>query len=317
MFLSYKNDCFSDSSSATKTVSKPCLSLRRMEKKDLEMVMIWCKEEGWNVGKYDAHFYYLLDSTGHFLFLLDNQPVGAISVIQYSSQFLAIGPFIVKKEYRNKGYGTQIWHHAMELLEKNSGATSVLYSVPAQISRYEKSGFKQDYYNQRWQKKLTANIDSDSVEVKEAEGIKYLDSNMLESVINYDQIIFSVSREKLLSMMIKSQNVTGFVSTGDKGEITGFGLVRPCIEGYRVGPLYADTIKNAQDLFSFLLKTVDNSTVFIDAPTSNPYLESFAQYFNLDRVSEADTVAMFKGEVPRSLRENSHKNYAIYSLEIG
>lgn len=290
------------------------LSLRCMEKKDLEMVMNWCKEEKWNVGKYDATAYYTLDPQGHFLFLLDEQPVGAISIVRYSPKLLAIGPFIVKKEYRNKGYGTQIWQHAIELLEKNTNATACLYSVPTQISRYASSGFKKDFHIQRWQKsfiKKTSNVEETT------EGLKQLNSISIESIIEYDQSIFSASRKKLLAKFIQNEQIVGFASTDNNGKITGFGLIRPCIQGYRIGPLYANHIENAQKLFKTLLDKVNNCTVFIDAPSHNPNVEHFTSFFNLDRVSEADTVAMFRGEVPISVSANNHKNYAVCSLEVG
>lgn len=290
------------------------LSIRCMEKKDLEMVMNWCKEEEWNVGKYDAAAYYTLDPKGHFLFLLDEQPVGAISIVRYSSQLLAIGPFIVKKEYRNKGYGAQIWQHAIELLENNSNASACLYSVPTQISRYASSGFKKDFHIQRWQKsfvKKTSNVE------KTTEGLKQINSISIESIIEYDQSIFPASRKKLLAKFIQNEHIVGFASTDDNGKITGFGLIRPCIQGYRIGPLYADHIENAQKLFQILLDKANSCPVFIDAPSYNPYIANFTSFFNLDRVPEADTVAMFRGEVPASLRANSHKNYTICSLEVG
>jgi hypothetical protein len=295
-------------------ISTAHLSLRCMEKKDLEMVMNWCKEEEWNVGKYDAAAYYALDPKGHFLFLLDKQPVGAISVVKYSPKLLAIGPFIVKKEYRNKGYGAQIWQYAIELLEKNINATAGLYSVPAQISRYARSGFKNNFHIQRWQKnfiKKTPNLEETT------EDLKQLNSVSIESIIEYDQSIFSASRKKLLAKFIQNEHIVGFASTDDTGKITGFGLIRPCVKGYRIGPLYADHIENAQKLFQTLLGEANNSTVFIDAPSHNPYIEPFTSFFNLDRVSEADTVAMFRGEVPITLSKNNHKNYAICSLEVG
>jgi GNAT superfamily N-acetyltransferase len=294
-------------------ISAARLSLRGMEEKDLEMVMNWCKEEEWNVGQYDAAAYYTLDPKGHFLFLLDEQPVGAISIVRYSPHLLAIGPFIVKKEYRNKGYGAQIWQYAIELLEKNNKATACLYSVPAQISRYAGSGFKEGFHIQRWQSfiKKISNLDETT------ENLKQLNSISIESIIEYDQSIFSVSRKKLLTKFIQNEHIVGFASTDDNRKITGFGLIRPCIQGYRIGPLYANHIENAQKLFKTLLDKVNNCTVFIDAPSYNPYIEIFTSYFNLDRVSEADTVAMFRGEAPISLSTNNHKNYAICSLEVG
>lgn len=290
----------------------PRLSFRHMEEKDLEMVMNWCKEEGWNIGQFDASAYHALDPQGHFLFLLNKQPIGAISIVKYSPKLFAIGPFIVKKEYRHKGYGKQIWQHAINLLEENKDYTAGLYSVPIQISRYANSEFKESFQVQRWQKN---NIKNTSNLEKIEEGLQPINECSIELMLEYDQSLFSASRKKLFTKFIENPCIVGFLSTDNQGKVNGFGLIRPCIEGYRIGPLYADDFENAQKLFLTLLHKVNNTSVFIDAPANNPRIKSFTDYFGLDRISEADTMAMVRGEMPA--QNNNYKKYAICSLEVG
>ena len=43
--------------------------------------------------------------------------IGSIACIKYNSSYSFIGLFIVKKEFRNNGYGVKLWKHALEYLK--------------------------------------------------------------------------------------------------------------------------------------------------------------------------------------------------------
>lgn len=286
------------------------LSMRIMDLNDLMMVLGWCKSEGWNVGQYDAEIYYKAAPHAHMLFLLNEEPIGAISIVKYSDSFFTLGPFIVKKEHRRKGYGSQIWHTAIETVDNM--ATTALFSVPAQVSRYRESGFESKFLVQRWE------LFSSPINYKKTTSACQLIEpvNLLEVSV-YDQSIFGSSRYKLLKKLIKTPYIQSFFLK-QENEVCGFGIIRPCsLKGFRVGPLFANTAENAKELFSKLIDVIDLKEIIIDIPSSNQYANLFAEYFNLSPVSENDTEAMFRGDLPEKFLENIDKNYAIFSLEIG
>lgn len=292
----------------------PFLSMRYMDEIDLIEVMGWCREEGWNVGSYDASIYHRFDPKGHFLFLVNDRPIGAISIIRHSKNFFTIGPFIVKKEYRSQGYGAQIWQKAMKIVEqKNSNYTMALYSVPTQVGRYQKEGFNTEFANQGWQLLKTHESPRTVPSLSECLPIG---EDIIPDVSRYDQAIFSVSRTKLLQEVLKLSRVSGIFLKNEK-QITGFGIIRPCNNGCRVGPLFADTVENAKKLFLCLFETIDEGKIIIDIPKQNKYAILFAEYFGLTPLSQGETFTMFKGEVPEPLIKNIDKNYGVFSLEIG
>ncbi len=287
------------------------LSVRCMTPDDLNLVVDWCKEEGWNIGLYDFHMYYKLTLRGHLMFLYENEPIGAISIIQHSDDFLTIGPFIVKNGYRGKGYGSQIWQQAIALIEQENYTVS-LYSVPAQVDFYQKRGFQTKFKNKRWE----LFHENQTLIKEEAAPCEDFSSDNLLSVSQYDQSIFSISRQKIFEELLKISAVKGFVLKNE-GLITGFGLIRPCVKGWRVGPLFANTPESAKIIFTKLLSVVSDEKIIIDVPSANKFAQVFAEYFNLTAVSADDTEAMFTGNEPKQLLEHINENYGVFSLEIG
>lgn len=294
----------------TLSPSESDLNMRYMDLDDLKLVMGWCKEEGWNVGQNDASIYYSIAPRGHMLFLKNDLPIGAISIFRHSKDFFTLGPFIVKKGYRSKGYGTKIWQKAMMLMQQElESATIALYSVPDQVGRYEKSGFHKKYNIQTW--KMNNTLSNTQVDSE----CQLINNDNLSAVSLYDQSIFSASRKALLSKVIKLPSATGFMLKEEQ-KIVGFGIIRPLIKAYRVGPLFADTPENAKKLFSKLLTAVGEVKIILDMPACNRNALLFASYFGLKNISKSNTHAMFKGEIGESFK-NIDKHYGVFSLEIG
>ncbi|MGI0482044.1 GNAT family N-acetyltransferase [Geminocystis sp. CENA526] len=87
----------------------------------------WAKKEGWNPGKYDLKTFYHTDSQGFFIGKLNNESIGCISAISYDEYFGFLGFYIVKSDFRGKGYGIQLWRHALShLKERNIGLDGVV-----------------------------------------------------------------------------------------------------------------------------------------------------------------------------------------------
>jgi len=121
-----------------------------MTKSDLDLVISWAKDEGWNPGLHDRDAFYNTDPQGFFMGFLNGKPISCISAVSYGKDFGFIGLYIVHSDHRNKGYGIKIWDKAINYLKtQNIG----LDGVVAQQENYKKSGFKLAYKNIRYQGK--------------------------------------------------------------------------------------------------------------------------------------------------------------------
>jgi Acetyltransferase (GNAT) domain len=54
------------------------------------------------------------------------------------------------------------------------------------------------------------------------------------------------------------------------GSLVGYGVLRPCHGGARIGPLFADDKEVADALLTGLLAAACRTEVFIDMPATNP-----------------------------------------------
>ena len=84
--------------------------IRTMQRDEVDIAVAWAADEGWNPGLHDAESYYRADPNGFFIGLLDDKPIAVISAIKYDASFGFLGFYIVKPQYRNQGYGIQIWN---------------------------------------------------------------------------------------------------------------------------------------------------------------------------------------------------------------
>ncbi len=282
-----------------------------MKKGDFNLVNDWCLSEGWNLGLHDSAAYYHTDPEGHFLFLENNHPVGAISLVKHSNTFFTIGPFIVRKDLQNQHYGTTIWHRALQRLDAYPNAQVMLYAVPLQCPRYHALGFKPTFDIQRWSLSVSPKQPSSSMSTP-----TLMTSEQTTKLIQYDKEIFSASREKALRHLFTYPGVTPYLIEETSGT-RGIGVIRPCHQGFRIGPLTADSLEEANRLIKRLIQTVSRGPILMDLPGGNDQRSKMMSDLGFVRNPHCDTLAMVKESLPPSFERHLHRQYAVFSLEIG
>ncbi|MGL6282691.1 MAG: GNAT family N-acetyltransferase [Microcoleaceae cyanobacterium] len=96
--------------------------VRRMTRSELNIVISWAETEGWNPGRDDADTFYNTDPQGFFVGVLNQEVIGAISAVAYDQFYGFIGFYLVKPEYRGRGYGYAIWQEAIAYMgDRNVG----------------------------------------------------------------------------------------------------------------------------------------------------------------------------------------------------
>ena len=137
--------------------------IRAMNRKEVDLAIEWAAMEGWNPGINDGDCFYAADPNGFLIGLLDDEPISVISAVRYEEPFGFLGFYIVKPEYRGKGYGIQIWNAGLEYLK---GRNVGLDGVVAQQDNYKKSGFELAYRNIRYEGQGGGNFPENSGIVK-------------------------------------------------------------------------------------------------------------------------------------------------------
>ena len=173
--------------------------IRTMKREEVAMAVDWAAQEGWNPGLHDAACYISTDPNGFFIGLLDDVPVATISAIRYGASFGFLGLYIVKPEYRGKGYGLRLWEAGLKYLE---GRNIGLDGVVAQQDNYQKSGFKPAYRNVRYEGIGGGTPPADP-------GIKALSSLPFEAVESFSRAFFPEDRSVFLPILDHSTRLHG------------------------------------------------------------------------------------------------------------
>lgn len=276
-------------------------SIRSITKDELTIPLEWAAKEGWNPGLSDADAFYAVDPKGFFMGFLGDEPVASLSAVSYGPDFGFLGFYIVKPEHRGKRYGWKLWQEALKHLPtQNIGLDGVL----AQQENYKKSGFKLAYRNTRYEGKGLQQVVDDP-------HIKSLDQIPLNQILSYDLPIFLYPRKTFLSRWIKQPNslAIGYIEKNLKG----YGVIRPCHTGFKIGPLFADTTKIADELLKRLLAFAGpESQVFFDIPEVNKEAVNLAESHNMKPMFE--TARMYTKEFPPA---PLHKIFGITTFEVG
>ncbi len=277
-------------------------TLHTMTRAELDIAVEWAATEGWNPGLHDADAFHAADPGGFLLERVDGEPVAVISAVRYGQYFGFIGFYIVKPAFRGRGLGLQIWNAGMARL---AGRTIGLDGVVAQQHNYRKSGFELAWNNARYQ--------------GVGGGAALLDPSVVslaglpvEEVLACDQPFFPDDRSAFLRAWLAMPGIAA-LGVLDEGRLAGYGVLRPCREGYKMGPLFADSPARAARLFSALqAHTPAGATLFLDVPLANPDAVALATRHGMTVVFE--TARMYTGSAPDMPLS---RLYGVTSFELG
>lgn len=283
------------------------LTIRPATREDFETAIEWAHEEGWNPGLDDAEAFFAADPHGFLMGFLGEEPVTSISVVSYGDDFGFLGFYICRPDHRGKGFGLATWNAGMEKL---SGRTVGLDGVVAQQENYARSGFRLAHRNIRHGGLSMVDTPMDSRLTVTGRGI-------YPSIRDYDRGFFPASREKFLKRWAAPEQPTrrGFALVED-GHVTGYGVIRACRSGFKIGPLFSETEEGADILFRALAGQVKGQTVYLDVPEPNEAGLALAERHELS--PEFETARMYR-PAPGSTAPDLplDKTYGITTFELG
>lgn len=275
------------------------LKIREAKEEDISFMLALAEKEGWNPGLEDAGAFYAADPHGFFIGEVEGEKVGCVSGVAYNEKYGFGGLFIVKPEYRHLGYGIALEKKVLEYLKERCIG---LDGVVAQQKNYMKAGFKMYYRNIRFEGKGGGNPSSAVINLSDIP---------IDMVLSYDLPIFGVDREAFLKKWIAMPNAFGLGKL--EGErLVGYGVLRSCIKGFKIGPLFADDYHSASELFQSLSFFAKDASIYLDIPEINPLAMKLAEENAMQKVFE--TARMYTKNPPEQQLE---KVYGITTFELG
>ncbi|WP_404404795.1 GNAT family N-acetyltransferase [Pelagibacterium halotolerans] len=259
---------------------------------EFQVAIDWAAAEGWNPGPDDLAAFHAADPEGFLIGYLGGEPVSSISVVRYGETFGFLGFYIVREPHRGKGLGLKTWSAGLAHL---AGRIIGLDGVVAQQDNYRKSGFVYAGRNIRF----TAL--SRAFEASGAQRFRPIRHGDIETLRHYDRRFFPQDRTAFITAWTLPPEGTRrrtLIAETD-GRLTGYGTIRACIEGYKIGPLFADTPEIAETLLAALAETAEpDAPIFLDVPAANTAALELAERFGMQQVFE--TARMYKGTAPET-----------------
>jgi hypothetical protein len=285
--------------------SSPCQAeepfcVRAVARAEMRLFFDWAYREGWNPGRHDGPCFHDADPDGMLVAEVHGEPVACISCVRYGTDFGFAGQYIARPEFRGKGFGLRLYTAGMaRLAGRNVGLDAVL----DQIGNYERSGFRFSHHHIRFGGGPVGAL---------APGLVRIDAVPFAAVLEYDRKCFPAPRETFLrSWLAQPESVS--LGLLREGALAGFGVARRAVDGYKIGPLFADDAAAAEALFLGLVKETGGPVV-IDVPeqAAHPTSEDLVRRHGL---TEAFRCARMytKGRPALALE----KVFGITSLELG
>jgi hypothetical protein len=189
-------------------------------------------------------------------------------------------------------------------MQRLSGRVVGLDGVVAQQANYQASGFQLAWRNVRYAGPAPRQVGGEAGQVVPAASLPFA------ALAALDASVFPAPRDAFLRAWIGTPGHRALAVLRD-GVAVGFGVLRPCREGAKIGPLTAIDAAAARSLFDALVEGVDGP-VFLDLPERNAEAVALAEAAGMRPAFE--TARMYAGPVPDVMRQ---RIFGVASFELG
>jgi hypothetical protein len=237
-------------------------SIGAMTRAEASLLDEWAAGESWNPGLNDIDVAWGFDPEAFIALRRGDEFIGGGSIISYHGAAGFMGLFILRADHRGKGLGTLLWHERLRRLRMRLepkapiGMDGVLEMAPF----YQRGGFEILYRDLRYQGVAAGGLDGAAVPLGD------VDFALIDA---YDRLHVEAPRTDFLRAWLGQKGGLG-VALIDAGELSGYGFLRPCRQGYKAGPVFAGDAASGERLIHSLLSLVPGEQVQLDVPELNP-----------------------------------------------
>lgn len=277
----------------------------KLKREDLDTLIQWAAEAGWNPGPNDADVFWETDPDGFYGFFENNELLAGGAVVAYGSEYGFMGLFIVKAGHRRRGLGRTLWRLRKDLMlmRLKPGAPVGMDGVVAMQPFYRKGGFEMAFRDVR--------MEAMGSEFDIHPKVLPISEEWLPGIHAYDTQCFGTARKSFLHGWLRMPRSHAFLyHHGER--ILGFVHCRQAARGFKIGPLFADDAMIASELLKACLSRVPGEPLYLDIPMINEAAVALAGTFGMKPVFECGR--MYHGHPPAI---PWHKVFGITSFELG
>ena len=278
--------------------------IRLLDSAECRTMVDWAAAEGWNPGRHDSDAFHATDPRGYWGLFDGDALIATISAVRYPTGFAFIGFYICRPDRRGAGLGYRLWQQGLGRLD---GVCVGLDGVVDQQANYRKSGFTFVHRNIRCGGRKTLPAGNERA-------LRRLGTSDAPSVAAYEQArrLFPSDRTGFLRAWFAAPGTVA-CAVDDAAGLNGYGAIRPCRTGWKIGPLFAESYDDALAITRQLIRAVpDGEPVFLDVPEPNEEARRLAAQLGLTQVFE--TARMYRGSTPDLALD---RIFGITSFELG
>lgn len=276
------------------------MAVRTMNRADLATVLGWAQAEGWNPGIDDAAAFHAADPEGFLMLEQDGAPAAAVSVVRHGPDVGFLGLYLCRPDLRGRGLGMQVWRAGVARLE---GCAVGLDGVPAQQANYARSGFILSHRNIRFTGVVAGAADPAAVPLATVPA---------GAVADFDAAVTGYARPGFLRAWTAPHPTRRGLGLLRGGRLAGWGVIRVCASGAKIGPLQAEDAAGAATLARALAGLDPPQPVSLDIPEPNRAALALADALGMQPAFE--TARMWRGPAPR---EALDRCFGLATLELG
>jgi len=279
--------------------------IREMTVADIRDVAIaWMKAAGWNPGIHDAETFFTADPRGFLVGELDGKPIACVSAVRYDDHFGFFGCYIVDEAFRGKGYGMALHEAGRRYLK---GCTQGGDGVLENVDLYKQIGRVYAYRNARYQGVKPAVWQG-------ADGTVDARDVPFSAIRVLDRACFPAHRDAFLNAWIHQPDAHALAIMSDASEtLAGYGVMRKCFDGWKIGPLFANSPEGADTLFRSLIARIPAGDNFVlDIPEPNVEAMAIVRRYGMTEVFA--TARMYTGPNPEITLDWI---YGVTTFELG
>jgi len=279
--------------------------IRAMTRVELDTLVEWAAAEGWNPGLHDAGVFWQTDPQGFVAAEVAGELIGGGSIVSYGGAFGFMGFFIVRPDRRSQGLGRRLWFHRRDLLRARlqPSAAIGMDGVFDMQPFYAAGGFVFSHRDLRFE--------GVGAPAGRAEGVVELGEVPFAELLAYDAAHFPAPRQRFLQAWITQPGSRALALRDGQG-LRGYGVIRPCRRGYKIGPLFADRPEVAEALYAGLADHASGAPVYLDAPENNRHAMALAARHGLKEVFGC--ARMYYGPAPQL---PDAEIYGVTTFELG
>ncbi len=280
--------------------------LKILTVQDIPRVWELSNAEGWNQTEKDWKF--LIENPGNVCLALEQKgkTVATATAMNYEKRVAWIGMVLVDKAFRGKGYSKLLLSEL--LIRLRSYQTIKLDATPAGQPVYQKFGFRNERVINRM---ILESLEMDLPEFENENMPTVVQTTDIPEIIKYDAQVFGNWRVNLLEYLIQENSENAWVLS-QQGELKGIALGRKGTRFFQVGPLSAESEREAKILLSQMLNKLPHQPVVVDVWEEK--MELINWLVNIGFIKQRQFVRMVLGE---NSPEISEKQFLICGPEFG